>query len=111
MKYEKRRWSREHIFNKVLNETFNYAKERRLEVERKMCKNMQGSCEWSADGRKNILCVDAAWKNEFSAGCDFILIQDEVLRMEGSGVLVAENPLHAELKGIWFGLDNVRKKS
>ncbi|WOL20246.1 hypothetical protein Cni_G29050 [Canna indica] len=100
MKHEKRRWSLEQIFNKASNETFNYAKEKRVDVEKNVCKNIEGGSEWSADGKKNILCVDAAWKNEYSAGCDFILIQDEMLKMEGSGVLVAENPLHAELKAI-----------
>ncbi|WOL13253.1 hypothetical protein Cni_G22022 [Canna indica] len=57
------------------------------------------------------LCADASWKEGLKMGYGFILVKDKMGIMQGSGMQVAENPLHAELKAIWYDLDNVRKKS
>ncbi|WOL08422.1 hypothetical protein Cni_G17175 [Canna indica] len=58
-----------------------------------------------------LLC-DAAWKGGLKAGCGFLIEDaDGNILEKGSSIEIATNPLYAEAKAIWVGLDNVRKKN
>ncbi|WOL13313.1 hypothetical protein Cni_G22083 [Canna indica] len=105
-KFEGKLRNNDIIFNKVYSEVFEYRKENK----RKDTRERKG--RELVENRKEIaLLCDAAWSGSSKAGCGFVLKgEDDEVLAEGSGLEAANNPLYAEAKAIWFGLDNVRKR-
>ncbi|WOL13884.1 hypothetical protein Cni_G22664 [Canna indica] len=56
------------------------------------------------------LKVDGAWKGGLNVGCGFVVEKSDRILLFGQDLELVDCPLYAELKVIWFGLDNVRKK-
>ncbi|WOL03910.1 hypothetical protein Cni_G12630 [Canna indica] len=62
-----------------------------------------------SDERVDLFC-DAAWRSRKEMCCGFFSYWKDNCMLAGSHVDVAENPLQAKLKAIWFGMDNARRK-
>ncbi|WOL07906.1 hypothetical protein Cni_G16656 [Canna indica] len=110
VKYEEVAWNIGSIFNKALNETLVFLNKMADQEQKKPDELLKKDEDVRMMQSRCCLMVDGAWKEGVFAGCGFVVMQNNHVVMKGQGLEIAECPLHAELKAIWFGLDNVRKK-
>ncbi|WOK93138.1 hypothetical protein Cni_G01831 [Canna indica] len=110
VKFGERRWSASSLYSRVYNETMSYKNKERSDNGSSMEKMRKEEDRSFEKLKGNLLYVDAAWKEGFKSGCGFVIVKEKKITTEGFGIEAAANPLHAELKSIWFGLDNVKKK-
>ncbi|WOL20225.1 hypothetical protein Cni_G29029 [Canna indica] len=110
VKYGEKSRRRETIYSKALTDTIvcaNMSTRSNKEISNKSMRNENLMKE---DIQSELLCVDVAWRGGFKAGCGFIFVENKRCTLNGCNTETVDNPLHAELKSIWFGLDNVKKK-
>ncbi|WOL10078.1 DNA-directed primase/polymerase protein isoform X6 [Canna indica] len=107
-KFEGKCWDLHEVLEKSTREVLEYN-----EVSSMMKSKGEVKSKDETNGIKAelILNCDAAWRGTKVARLGFILenCSEEVL-LGGYGADLANNPLLAEAKAIFFGLDNVRKK-
>ncbi|WOL08556.1 hypothetical protein Cni_G17309 [Canna indica] len=105
-KHEGKKWGESALFNKVLAETMNFeSKKTPKEISREEISKADLLSRY-----KEVLCCDASWRQDTRIGDGFVFFEEGEITWEGAVTDYVEDLMRAEMKSIWYGLDNVKKK-